>query len=135
LEDIPVFARAGAIIPLAPKVGWGGIDNPTELDLFIFPGADNEFLLYEDDGETTDYQRGKFAITRFTTEKGQFMIHPAEGDLNVIPAGRTYRIHLRGLDEKTGDSLSGHYDAATRTLSLAPVSLKAGQEYQVKFEL
>lgn len=135
LEDIPVFARAGAIIPLAPKAGWGGVDNPVELDLFLFPGADNEFALYEDDSETTDYQRGKFAITWFTFEKGQFLIHPAEGERSLIPVSRTYRIHLRGVDEKTGASLSGRYDTATRTFSLDPVSLKAGQEYQVKFEL
>ena len=42
LEDIPVYAKAGAIIPLAPKVSWGGIENPTELDIYIFPGADRE---------------------------------------------------------------------------------------------
>ena len=69
LEDIPVYAKAGAIVPLAPKVGWGGIDNPKELDIYIFPGADNSFELYEDDGETTDYQRGKYAITRFSSSK------------------------------------------------------------------
>jgi alpha-glucosidase (family GH31 glycosyl hydrolase) len=135
LEDIPVFAKAGAIIPLAPKAGWGGIDNPVELDLFLFPGADNEFALYEDDSETTDYQCGKFAITWFTFEKDQFMIHPAKGERSLIPASRTYRIHLRGVDEKTGASLSGLYDAATRTFSLAPVTLSPGQEYHVKFEL
>ena len=85
LEDIPVFAKAGAIIPLAPKVGWGGIDNPKELDIYIFPGADNSFELYEDDGETTDYQRGKYAITRFSLQGNTFTIHPAEGDLESYP--------------------------------------------------
>jgi len=94
LEDIPVFAKAGAIVPLAPKVSWGGLDNPTELDLYIFPGADNTFDLYEDDGETTDYQRGKYAITRFELKGDTFIIHPAQGDLFVIPSQRKYRIHI-----------------------------------------
>ena len=98
LEDIPVYAKAGAIVPLAPKVGWGGLDNLTELDIHIFPGADNTFDLYEDDGETTDYQRGKYAITRFELKGDEFIIHPAQGDLSVIPARRTYRIHLRGAN-------------------------------------
>ena len=133
LEDIPVFAKAGAIIPLAPKAGWGGIDNPVELDLFIFPGADNEFALYEDDGETTDYQRGKFAITRFTVEKGQFMIYPAEGERSLIPASRTYRIHLRGVDEKAGASIHNSYDKVIRTLSLEPVTLNPDQSFAVEF--
>jgi len=109
LEDIPVYAKAGAIIPLAPKVGWGGIENPTELDIYIFPGADREaspkrsewdnvFDLYEDDGETTDYQQGKYAITRFELKNDIFTIHPAQGDLSVIPAQRTYRIHIGGIN-------------------------------------
>jgi alpha-glucosidase (family GH31 glycosyl hydrolase) len=99
LEDIPVYAKAGAIVPLAPKVGWGGLDNPTELDVHIFPGADNTFDLYEDDGETTDYQRGKYAITRFELKGDTFTIHPAQGDLSTIPVQRTYRIHLFGVNK------------------------------------
>ena len=112
LEDIPVYAKAGAIVPLAPKVGWGGIENPTELDIYIFPGADREaspqrserdntFDLYEDDGETTDYQQNKYAITRFELKNNTFTIHRAQGDLSVIPAQRTYRIHLRGINENS----------------------------------
>jgi len=97
LEDIPVYAKAGAIIPLAPKPAWGGIDNPIELDLYIFPGADNAFELYEDDGETIDYQSGKYAITRFSLHGNTFTIHPASGDLSVIPSSRTYHFHIRGM--------------------------------------
>lgn len=31
LADTPVFAKAGAIVPLAPRVGWGGVGNPKAL--------------------------------------------------------------------------------------------------------
>jgi alpha-glucosidase (family GH31 glycosyl hydrolase) len=133
LEEIPVFAKAGAMVPLAPKAGWGGIDNPDELDLYIFPGDENEFLLYEDDGKTTDYLRGKSAITRFTLEKGRFTIHPVEGDQSLVPASRTYRIHLRGVDEKTGATLPARYAHADCTLSLELVVLAPGQKFSVTF--
>ncbi|MGE5378823.1 MAG: TIM-barrel domain-containing protein [Bacteroidota bacterium] len=96
LADIPVFARAGAIVPLSPRVGWGRIENPKELDLHIFPGADNTFDLYEDDGESTDYERGKYAVTRFSLQGRQFTIHPASGDRSVIPVERAYQIHIHG---------------------------------------
>ena len=110
LEDIPVFAKAGAIIPLAPKPHWGGLDNPTEIDIHIFPGANREaspqrsergntFDLYEDDGETTDYELGKYAITCFELKGNSFTIHPAQGDLSLLPTQRTYRIHInRNID-------------------------------------
>jgi alpha-glucosidase (family GH31 glycosyl hydrolase) len=133
LEDIPIFAKAGAIIPLAPKVGWGEIENPTELDLYVFPGADNRFELYEDDGETTDYQRGKYAITAFTIDKNSFTIHPATGDNSLIPSQRTYRIHLRGVHETVKASLPGKYDPATRTLSLEKMKLSPVQSLTVTF--
>lgn len=99
LEDIPVYAKAGAIVPLASSPTWGGIDNPTELHLHIFPGADNTFDLYEDNGETVEYEQGKYAITRFSLENDIFTIHPAEGDLSVIPAERTYHLHIRGVKD------------------------------------
>jgi len=131
LEDIPVFAKAGAIVPLAPKVGWGGIDNPTELDIYLFPGANNTFELYEDDGETTDYQHGKYAITSFSLKKNIFTIHPAEGDLSLIPVTRAYRIHLRGVDENISTNLPGNYDPSTRTLSLEAFTLSPKETYTI----
>ncbi|HET9905338.1 MAG TPA: TIM-barrel domain-containing protein [Anaerolineales bacterium] len=134
LEDIPVYAKAGAIIPLAPKVGWGGIENPNELDIYVFPGKDNAFDLYEDDGETTDYQRGKYAITTFTLKKNTFTIQPVTGDTSLTPSQRIYRIHLRGVEEKTRVSLPGQYDASTRTLILDVVTLQPTESLQVKLK-
>jgi alpha-glucosidase (family GH31 glycosyl hydrolase) len=134
LEDIPVFAQAGAIVPLAPKVGWGGLDNPRELDIYIFPGAVNCFELYEDDGETVDYQNGKYAITPFTLENNKFTIHAATGDTSLIPAQRTYRIHIRGVDENMSASLPGKYDSATRTFSLEPFTLAPADTFSVTFK-
>jgi alpha-glucosidase (family GH31 glycosyl hydrolase) len=98
LEDIPVFAKAGAIVPLAPKAGWGGIENPAELDIHVFFGADNTFELYEDDGKTVDYLQGKYAITRFSLEGNRFTIQPVMGDQSVVPSSRTYRLHIHGVD-------------------------------------
>jgi alpha-glucosidase (family GH31 glycosyl hydrolase) len=135
LEDMPVFAKAGAIIPLGPRVGWGGIENPTELDLYVFPGANNIFELYEDDGETTDYQRGEYAMTRFTLKKNTFTIESVSGDTDLIPSQRTYRIHLRGVAETGSASLPGSYDPATRTLSLGAVTLKPSESCELSLKV
>jgi len=134
LEDIPVFAKAGAIVPFARKVGWGGIENPKELDLYIFPGADNTFELYEDDGESTDYKHGKYAITRITLKKNILTIHPVKGDARLTPSMRTYRLHLRGVDDNVSSSLPGKYDSATCTLSLKATRLKPMERLQVKIK-
>ena len=56
--------------------------------------------MYEDDGETTGYQNGEYALTVFTLEKTgsvlTFKIEPASGEHSLIPAKRQYRLHLRG---------------------------------------
>lgn len=131
LADIPVYAKSGAIVPLAPHIGWGGVENPKELNIYIFPGADNSFELYEDDGETTDYKQGKYAITRFSLENNIFTIHPASGDLSLIPSSRTFRIHLRGVDPTTVVSMPGKFEPAARTFSLDPVELLPVQTFTV----
>jgi len=67
LDEVPVFARAGAIVPLGTATGdreGRSYANPARLTVHVFPGADKRrFTLYEDDGETTAYQRGAYALT------------------------------------------------------------------------
>jgi alpha-glucosidase (family GH31 glycosyl hydrolase) len=125
LEDIPVFAKAGAIVPLGPKTGWGGVGNPKTLDIYLFPGTSNRFELYEDDGETTGYQNGEYALTVFTLEKTgsvlTFKIEPVSGEHSLIPAKRQYRLHLRGVDASVTCDHPSTYDPDTRTLDLEPV--------------
>lgn len=83
LEHIPVLAPAGAIIPLQADPEDQN-PYPVEMLIFVFAGADGDFLLYEDDGETMDYKLGKYRKTqmRFSRKKGtSFTItpeHPTE---------------------------------------------------------
>ncbi|MBN1658531.1 MAG: DUF5110 domain-containing protein [Anaerolineae bacterium] len=101
LDDIPLFARAGAIVPLAPRVGWGGVDNPTELTLHLFAGASGAFDLYEDDGTTLDYLSGAYAVTRFRQawhgHTLELVVEPAEGDVSLVPQVRTYHLAIQGV--------------------------------------
>ena len=143
LEDIPVYARAGAIVPLAAPADWSATANPAELHVYVFPGADGRFELYEDDGESNAYLEGQYALTPFVlewTEQGaRLTIGPAQGDTSVLPARRTVHIYLRGaqLPETLALSINGaanspscspsfSFDAASDTLALAPQMLAPG---------
>ncbi len=101
LADVPVFGRAGGIVPLGPNVDWGGTQNPDELTLVIFPGASGQFELYEDEGMSQAYLEGHDCISRFTQDwdedRLQFTVAPADGDRSLIPAERTYNLTWRGL--------------------------------------
>ena len=82
-ERIPVFVRAGAIIPFGPEMEWSD-EKPAELiNLYVYAGSDGEFQLYEDEGTNYNYEKGKYATidiryddtTRtvtFSQRKGQF---------------------------------------------------------------
>ena len=139
LEQIPVFAKAGAIVPMGPKVGWGGVENPERLDIYLFPGASNRFELYEDDGETSGYQRGEYAITGFTLEQEGtrliFSILPVTGESCLVPIERTYRLHLRGVGAGVSCEHPATYDASKRTLDLEAVRLALGEAWSVEFSI
>ncbi len=60
LETMPLYVRAGTILPLGPVKQFTGekVDEP--LSVSIYPGADAAFLLYEDDGTSFNYRRGEW---------------------------------------------------------------------------
>ena len=99
LEQIPVFVKGGAIVPLAPRSGWADTCNPETLDVHVFPRQDNRFVLYEDDGETTAYQHGHQCLTAFNLKAHDhgvdFTIEPGQGDISVAPPRRMYRLIFR----------------------------------------
>jgi alpha-glucosidase (family GH31 glycosyl hydrolase) len=127
--DIPVFAKTGAIIPMGPAADWGGIDNPETLTIQIFPGADNCFELYEDDGEGQHYQEENHAVTCFTQkwEPNQlcFEILPVKGDSALLPPNREYRLCFKAIHKPdivnclaagVGKEVDFDYDEAGKTL-------------------
>jgi len=67
LERMPIFVRAGSVVPMAPVVQHSGEWPPSALQLHIYPG-DGESWLYEDDGHSLDYRAGEYRLTRFTCE-------------------------------------------------------------------
>lgn len=147
LDEIPVFARAGAIVPLGPKVGWGGIENPAELNLHIFAGAKNEFVLYEDDGQTTGYQHGAYSLTAFTqeweTDRLVFRISPATGQTEFIPHRRQYQLFIYGVQEPETIELriGGEerkcrfaYESAAQKLVIYTVELSKDTELALKLK-
>src|SRR5580700_3941188 len=60
LETLPLYVRAGSILPLGPVKQFAveKVDQP--LSVFIYPGGDSSFLLYEDDGSSFNYRKGQW---------------------------------------------------------------------------
>ena len=102
LEQMPLFCKAGAIVPLQPHTPHGNrLGGSPALEIIVAAGADNTFTLYEDDGETNDYQKGRYCTTKFSLRwqetQAAFTIHPAAGAVDLIPEKRSYTLLFKGF--------------------------------------
>jgi alpha-D-xyloside xylohydrolase len=61
LDILPLYVRAGSIVPMGPLVQYATQSPQAPYQIRIYPGADARFTLYEDDNETYDYEKGRFA--------------------------------------------------------------------------
>lgn len=100
-EDYPVFAKQGAIIPLAllDDDKLNDTSNPEKMQIHIFPGRNNTYKLYEDDGTSKAYKEGNFMTTiidyNYLPNNFTVIIRPLEGKEGIIPANRSYQIRFR----------------------------------------
>jgi len=133
LERMPVFVRAGSVVPLAPVVQHTGEWPPPALHLHIYPG-DGESRLYEDDGHSLAYQAGESRLTRFTCElSGPASRRPSGFKMTVHrtvsgsfdPGYSHFDIHLHALPEPPrqvlidGRPADTTFDAEQNTVRLA----------------
>ena len=99
LEDIPVLAKEGAIIPLTDLTEYtNSVENPKELAVKIVPGKKNAFILMEDTGDTCEDKEENWAQTKLEwINENEFIIHQANGNLDVIPKRRTWKMEFYGI--------------------------------------
>jgi alpha-glucosidase (family GH31 glycosyl hydrolase)/putative sterol carrier protein len=138
LHDIPVFAKAGAIVPLAPATGWGGVANPESLEVHCFAGQDGSFDLYEDD----DFE--SYSLTPISQEwsedRWQLKLGPVQGSRDHLPQKRAIAFALRGVrfDVHLSAVLNGQpidfrfeYDENSTSLCLSPVDLRPDDKLEI----
>lgn len=98
LNSIPVFAKAGAIVPMSGDKG-NSTKNPVHLTVRLYRG-NGSFTLYEDDGETNNYKDGAYSFTemRLTEEKDMltFTLSGAKA-APFMPNKRTYTLHFADI--------------------------------------
>ena len=65
LDRVPMFVRAGSILPLGPEMQYVGEKAWDKLELRVYPGANGSFTLYEDEGDNYNYEKGQYATITF----------------------------------------------------------------------
>ena len=106
LDEVPVFAKAGAIVPMTAV---DDVSNPEALVVHVFPGAVNSFNLYEDDGlaahSLTPIQQS------WTDEAWSVTIGPAAGETGHLPAERTWVVCFRNVAETVAERVEATVSA------------------------
>lgn len=111
LSIMPIYVRAGGIIPVDPVRQYTGeaVNEPTTIR--IFPGADGEFELYNDDGISLKYLQGKTTITRFiwNEKRNRLTIEPVSDNYMADKtSGRNFIIELAGKKKTEMVTYKGH---------------------------
>ena len=98
LETIPLYARAGSILPLGPVKQHVAEKTDEPLSLTIYPGADGSFLLYEDDGESFNYRAGEWMGIQmeWNDSRRALTLRLAEGARLLPPSPRTVEAGVAG---------------------------------------
>lgn len=145
LDKVPVFAKAGAILPFTDEIDPNhAVGNPDQLHLYVYLGADGAFTLYEDDNETCRYQTEDGALTPMTLTDGEqtvFRVGPAQGETRWLPAQRRYKLDFVGCRDCTGElsvcvdgqpvTFDAVYDESTRTLCVELEAVPVSAEITV----
>ena len=95
LDRIPLYVRAGSIIPLGPEIEYASEKPAGPIELRIYKGADGTFDLYQDAGDSYDYEKGAHAViplrwsesTKTLTigdRKGEYPEMPASIQINIV---------------------------------------------------
>jgi alpha-D-xyloside xylohydrolase len=61
LDRMPLYVRAGSIVPMGPEEEYSNQKPADPVELRVYPGADADFTLYEDEGDTYNYEKGQYA--------------------------------------------------------------------------
>ncbi len=112
-EDYPIFAKKGSIIPLSNKSNINNTSNPTDIEIHIFPGQNNTYRMYEDDGISSLYKEGFYLITEidynYLPNNYTVIIRSIEGKTGIVPAKRNYKIRFRNT--KYSDDVIVYFDS------------------------
>ena len=103
LENSPLYVKAGAILPLGPDVQYVNENKYDNLEIVVYPGANGEFTLYEDEGDNYNYEKGKYSTIQLSwNDKAKSLtIGKRQGTFDGMLQNRTFRVKIVGGTEKT----------------------------------
>jgi len=104
LDKIPLFVKAGSIIPMGKFIQYAGQKSADTLEIRVYKGADGKFDLYEDEGDSYNYEKGKYTVVPFSWDEHRqtLTIGEKEGNFAGSLTRRTFNVVLVSESEGLG---------------------------------
>jgi alpha-D-xyloside xylohydrolase len=111
LSHLPLFVRAGSIVPLGPNIQYAS-ESVDPLEIRIYRGKDATFTLYEDAGETYDYEKGQYSQIPLTWNEAAktLTIGARSGSFPGMLTARTFNVVFVGTNHGAGLEVSATPD-------------------------
>ncbi|WDF57281.1 glycoside hydrolase family 31 protein [Mucilaginibacter sp. KACC 22063] len=123
IDVVPLYVKAGSIIPWGPKVQYAAEKKWDALDIRIYPGADGDFTLYEDENDSYNYEQGKYSTITFHWDNQQkkLTIGDRHGDFPGLLKSRKFRVTiapaLKDMNEDSNTYKTVAYTGKTKTVA------------------
>ena len=107
LDRVPMFVRAGSILPLGEEMQYVGEKPWDNLEIRVYPGANASFNLYEDEGDNYNYERGQYSEITFNwaDAKHTLTISPRKGKYPGMLQQRRFTILLPSQAHSEGKTV------------------------------
>ena len=98
LDQMPLFIKAGSIIPVGPRIQHAMQPFTEPLEVFVYPGHNVSFLLYEDEGESYRYEHGRYSTIsmKWNENSKTLTLGKRQGKFSEMPISRQFKIILVG---------------------------------------
>ncbi len=128
LQTIPLYIRAGSIVPMGPDLQYATQKPADTIELRVYPGANGSFSLYEDENDNYNYEKGKFTNIPFSWNDASqtLTIGAIQGSFTGMLTSRVFNVVIVGANHGTGEGHTASPDARV-TYTGAQVSVKNGQ--------
>jgi alpha-D-xyloside xylohydrolase len=112
IDIIPLYVKSGSILPIGPEVQYATEKKWDKLEIRVYPGRDGEFLLYEDENDNYNYEKGAYSTLSFRWDDKQqtLTIGNREGKFPGMLKNRTFNIVVVKNGHGTGDQVTAKTD-------------------------
>ncbi len=113
ISEVPLFVKAGSIIPMGELQQYSSQKQNPTLNIRIYEGDNAEYLLYEDEGDNNNYEKGKFSKIKIHWDDKSKTLTLGErtGSYDGMPEQRTFRLTLMRSERGAGLGEDEYFDA------------------------